>query len=219
MRKFFFIHIPKTAGTSFREALERSISPDALFCDYGPASKKTSLSVHDCIYGKDGFKVDELTRQMEKFESSVLFGHIRAKKYIQNFGYEKMAVFLREPVARAVSEYLHHKRHADFRGSLVDFCATGAGSNHQAKILQGVDIAKFGFVGITEYYERSLANFALFSGVTVENIRLNVGSNYPDSFTLEELDCVRRANQLDMDLYHEALKVFEKQSGITVTVN
>jgi hypothetical protein len=193
--------------------LERSISPDALFCDYGPASKKTSLLVRDCIYGKDGFQVDELSRQMEKFESSVLFGHIRAKKYIQHFGYERMAVFLREPVARTIAAYLHNQRHADFKGSIIDFCAGIRAVNRQSHFLEGVDVSKFGFVGITDYYEKSLENFMSFSGIAVKNFRLNVGNNYPDHFSEQELCAVREANQLDLELYRSALEIFEAQSS------
>lgn len=213
MKKFFFIHIPKTAGTSFREALEHSIPPGSMFCDYGPKSEKTSVSVRNSIYGEGGFQVYELFQAMDQFETSVLCGHVRAKKYIQGFGYEKMAVFLREPVARTISAYLANKRSSDFRGSLVDFCTVSRGINRQSQLLEGMDISKFGFVGITEYYNKSLADFTLFSGLTVENLKLNVAKNYPDFFTEEELEAVRQANQLDIQLYKEALAVFEARGG------
>jgi hypothetical protein len=211
MRKFFFIHIPKTAGTSFRDALELSIAPGALFCDYGGASLKTSLLVRNYIYGKNGVQVDGLYRMMDKFESSFLYGHVPAKKYSKNFRYEEMAVFLREPVARTISAYLHNKRHNGFIGNLVDFCADVKGINWQSQFLEGVDISKFGFVGITEHYEKSLANFFEFSGVAIKNIRKNVGDNYPDSFSEEEIDAVRQSNRLDTNLYKSAQEIFRMQ--------
>ena len=41
----FFIHIPKTAGSSFRVAAEQYFGSEATYFDYGNGSKETSESI------------------------------------------------------------------------------------------------------------------------------------------------------------------------------
>ena len=55
MLSLFFVHIPKTAGTSFRKACENYFGTPYSAYDYSPNSSDTSALVLDCMYRNHDF--------------------------------------------------------------------------------------------------------------------------------------------------------------------
>ena len=68
-----FVHIPKTAGTSFRIAAQEYFGKKNTFYDYSSKSDETSKEIIDTVYSaKDPYKFYSM---LSKHEHSFLSGH------------------------------------------------------------------------------------------------------------------------------------------------
>lgn len=216
-----FLHLPKTAGTTFRDILTRQYPARALY----------------------GFEAGDEQHAAEIFAAMtpaklarlrVISGHLP-------FGVHKLLprkarylTILRDPVERIVSQYFHvlrnhhHYCHEEVTRrnlSLGDFVTSGLTpetDNAQARMLAGVEQPAFGqctealldqaqanlrkhfrLVGLTEHFEQTvlLARAMLgWSKPPYFSVR-NVGWNKERHIPAEELEVVRAFNKLDLALY------------------
>lgn len=207
-----FLHIPKSAGTSVRKAIRVQFGRMYLI----PARPRrrdlarlaVSSRVHrfDLVVGHVGYGVGRL-----------LPGEV------QYF------TFLRDPVARVVSEY-HFVREREpdptrrqpaFNLGLLDHARTLSQRDQQVRVLAGrkryrtterdLDLARahaHGMaVGVTERMGPSMQVLAEHLGWSVvpEVDRLNVGRPYPP-LADEEHEEIAALNALDMVLWREAME-------------
>jgi hypothetical protein len=103
-----FVHIPKTAGTSVRKALEASATQHDQFCDYGRRPETTPelfQLVH--VQKRPGLIREVLGRSRRRF---VLSGHFPARRYWPYLRPESFITFIRKPVDRVVSVHNHSQR-------------------------------------------------------------------------------------------------------------
>lgn len=198
------VHLPKTAGTSFLNALEQYFG-DKLLLDYGARSKPPSCDL------------DTLIRNYE-----AIHGHFIASKYQPLGRRARFAIFFREPVARTISHYNFWRRNgSDDRPvvrqirsgelSLVGFAEMPEIRSFYAHFLGGIELEKFTFIGLTEAYETSLALFNAIFGVKLGHIRDNVAPSDPEDAALskEVLDAVKSAQQENTELYERARRRFD----------
>ena len=211
----FFIHVPKTAGTSFRKGLEQALGNAALCYDYAEDAPETSDLVRQYLYRQqDPFRFSEA---FEASDARVIAGHVPANKYIDLIGTRRTLTFLRDPVQRVISEYWHFVRHQGWQDSLEAFYRKPRFINRQSKMLQGVPLEALGFIGLTERYAQSLEQLNRCFGLTVENLALN---SAPDkqapAYELHspQLEEVRRLNRQDIALYEQALQLFEQREAM-----
>ncbi|AJY51404.1 MULTISPECIES: sulfotransferase family 2 domain-containing protein [Halomonadaceae] len=215
MPPIFFVHIPKTAGTSFRKAAEEFYSASHVVYDYSPASEETSPLILEWVYEKGDWL--SCYHALEQANIAFLSGHVHARKYIHLFGISQTVTFLREPVQRLVSEYNHFVRHHGYQGDLASFYRKPQFINRQTKMLQRVPLEGIGFLGLTEEYEASLAMLNQLYGVNIPSVAMNMGrKDTHQGYELPEaqLEEIRSLNQDDINFYHKAVKLFSQRQSL-----
>lgn len=208
-----FVHIPKTAGTSFRLALDEAF-PGRTAYDYAPRAPETSEAVREHVYGKR-----DLTALRERLiadDVQVLGGHVHFARYAEIFPPERVITFVREPVSRVVSEYEHACRHNGYAGELMEFAATPRNQSLQTTMLRGVGLDRAALVGITERYGESLQLLRERVGWRIPELVRNVNprrSALAGSYRLDpdQERQLRAWNEADIALYAEASAKFDEQ--------
>ncbi|WP_282146545.1 hypothetical protein [Alteromonas stellipolaris] len=205
----FFIHIPKTAGSSFRVAAERYFGSDETYYDYGKGNKETHSDILKYEYElKDRYLAGQSIKQNAKF----LSGHVIYPKYAPFFNTKSVVTFVRDPAQQVRSHYEHFSRLHGYKGSFKDFIKENRFANMQSKALNGIWNDAIGFIGITERYNESLTLFNQYYGTDIQVLDINKNSTKSsDKYVLneEELSIIREANSQDFELYEYALKRFE----------
>jgi len=218
-----FLHIAKTAGTSFRKYVDTHFNKNEF--------KE--------LYDSDVILQFMLSEKKE--EINALFGHFSFKHRLDTYilpRQSKYITFLRNPVERVVSQFFHFKR-SNMPGhikmmrqhpNIKKFLQSQRGQNWQVQCVAGVnilqikahpklclDLAKyninhfFDFVGITEEYEFSLKKLSeKYNWKTPVIEKRNVGKR-PNTFDLskELINNIKKENALDIELYNYALNLLK----------
>lgn len=209
----FSVHIPKTAGTSFRMALEERYG-EKLALYYGVQDPKTTGSLRVPL-GQLAARVEAL--QAEGVE--VLHGHftVTSVKPLITDPSRQLWTWLRDPVERTVSQFdFYRERKLDLAklagkvksGEILlkDFVRLRSVRDIQSHYLRGVDLSEFGFVGITERFELGLA---LLFGAEAPQLKRRYNATDERSQTRAPMRAhLLRANAQDMALYAEGLRLF-----------
>ena len=238
MKKLFFMHIPKTGGTSTEAYLKYQYDVKLTF----PKFNYRNLDVFD-LYSMKSY--------------NLVMGHfdIRVLNYLPEDSIK--ATIFREPVSLTISALKHAIRDSNFcqlnlegkslqqmirdESILSRFCNQQTGflsslpyfenfPDVSAKdfefngIIHNFDRAlsnlkKFDFVGIFEEYDESLNYLAQLCGLYQPKVKpfLNVAlSNNDNILTAEDLEIIRTYNALDIKLYQEACAFYiEHKQSIT----
>jgi len=205
-----YLHIPKTAGTSFRKSAEQYFGPEEVLNDYGEQSTNTSEDIRSAFYSANDIAKLRKTGLARKF----LTGHFTLAKYKEIFPESPVVTFFRNPVDRVVSEYVHFASHYDFKGDLREFYTRPQFQNRQDRSMSGCNPSDIDFYGITEDYQSSLELFNKRYGTNFPMVKLNVGKykGLADSIaTPDELAEIEELNQKDIELYRVATSEFGKQ--------
>ena len=150
-----YLHIPKTAGTSFRKSAEQYFGPDQVLNDYGEKSSSTSEDIRSAFYESNDVKKLRQSGVEHKF----LTGHFSLTKYREIFPDSPVVTFFRNPVDRVISEYIHFSSHYNFDGDLREFYTRPQFQNRQCKSMSHSTPENIDFFGITENYQKSLEMF------------------------------------------------------------
>jgi len=205
-----FIHIPKTAGTSFRVAAEEYFEKENTFYDYSPQSDETSNIVKEHIYSK--YNPYALYQAIEDHPKSFLSGHFLANKYAPLYSTMNVVTFVRNPVAQVISHYNHYKNLHHYKYDLHTFIQEERFRNVQSKMLKGKHLSYYGFIGITEEYELSIE---LFNAQFQTNLKpKHLNTKHKKSLNTEDIDkttlsLIKKLNQDDIILYDKSVKQFQ----------
>lgn len=203
IRPIIFVHIPKTAGTSFRSAASEYYGKDRILNDYGYESEETSEAVLKHYYQDEDA---DLLRDASK-SYQLISGHYPASRYSVIFADAPVVVFIREPIARVVSEYNHLCNLNGYKGSLRSFYSKEIYQDRQYKLLAGLSLEELAFVGITDEYDLSLSIFNDLFEANLQSQNINKGhyqNNNISDLSKEEVDEIAELNQKDIALYQAA---------------
>lgn len=207
------VHVPKTAGTSLRQGLEKSFGLKNVVRDYGPHAEATTNIVHEYLYCKESKCPELLVKAAGALGAKVLIGHFDAKKYSAFFAPENIITFVREPLERACSEYLHHTRQSKFSGSFRHFIEDRNVINIQSRVLHG--LPESSFIGVTERYREALRYLNNRLNLKVRLLKKNTdgqggGARLSKNLAQADINRFYELNKLDVALYSKCLKNFSE---------
>lgn len=206
------VHTPKTAGTSLRWALEKHFGNSDIIRDYGPHSNVTGDIVREHLYSGDESKGPEsLVAEISSEERKVLIGHFPLQRYEDCFEAKNIITFVRNPLIRLCSEFLHRAKNKSFTGNFSEFLERPAYQNLQSRFLEGV--SEDTFIGITEHYPESLQYINRIAQWTLSTRKKNVGwrgggQKFAENLSVHELDLFYKMNADDVELYRFATRRF-----------
>jgi hypothetical protein len=205
---FLFVHIPKTAGTSFRKSAE-ILYPT--MNDYGKENPQTSDIVNDHWYKQPDMYL--LKKYLVK-EDKIFSGHFYCEKYINFVDVRHIISFVRDPLEQVVSHYNHHVKHLGYGGKFDDFIVLPKNCNIQSRYLNALPISLYGFIGLTANYEESLDFINKNYGLEVEFKQDNVGQGpiqSKDALTPKQIETIEAYNSKDVILLNEVNALFTQR--------
>lgn len=215
------IHIPKTAGTSFRNILKDTYGED-------------SVVRFDLVHKGKAIFVENKELSSKKLPShiKIIHGHFYYSDLVEKLKIKKdipVIVWLRNPVERVISNYNYFSKRlseeldekgkgldilARMQKSLSEFARLEVNRNLISKFLDGILLEEMKFVGIQEYFDDDLEYFADLFGIdNIQALEQNItGKKYQVSNdTYQEIAAL---NELDMKLYKQALGLRQKRLEI-----
>ena len=212
-----FVHIPKTAGTSFRKSLDSFFKESNVAKDYGLFFEETNNDIKKYLHqNQDPYAaVSKIKEKDFKF----IVGHFKASRYAYQIPVHDFVTILRDPVQRFYSEFQHRSnRHFDkFEGTIEDYCAVEKFCNVQSKMLAGAAWPAFGCVGLTESYNDSvrIINDTLsldLKYMEVNKRRNDIAKGY--SLTTAQIELIKQVNKADVELYEVAKQYFQERMSL-----
>jgi hypothetical protein len=228
------VHIPKTAGTSFRRALEHAYPPGAVLSDYQDHLDDPLHPFHTDPPAWEATAAAFVHGIAPPIR--VVHGHFSAVKYHRAFPAARWITWLRHPVARLASHYYfwktfpiaaapHHPLLPPIqqgRMSLAEFAEVPVVRDlARQHYLRGLDLSDFAFVGLQEHYAADLAALGKLFGwraapVATENRNPEPGYTAAVRAVFNDPGLVRRIEALnagDMELYEEAQALRTRRVG------
>lgn len=215
------VHIPKTAGVTFRTLLREIYPPGALKLDYGDRALDpvSPFQADPARWRADAQRLAVAIPE----EAQVVHGHFNGAKYDAIFPSARKIVWLREPISRLVSHYHYwrklppsshslHRRLLDERMTLLEFARLEGMRNILARVfLRNCRLEGFAFVGIQEHFSEDLRRLGSIFGWPDDVIAGEENCN-PELDNTEKLSDEERAeitvlNAGDIAIYQRALSM------------
>lgn len=207
------IHIPKTAGTSFRNTLKEV---------YGEKHvKRFDIGVNKFQLEQVPFDLLELPKEIQ-----VLHGHMQYNLLIEKINIAKeipIITWLRDPVERVISNYKYlSKRLAEeldeegkglnilskMQRTLMEYAHAELNQNRMSKFLSGLQPEDLFFIGITEHYSSDMKSLAkLLNWERYQEHQHNITGRPKNDVTEEERAIIRKLNHLDVEWYEKAMEL------------
>lgn len=219
---YFFIHVPKTAGTSFRYLLYQQFDQKSIF-----------PNMSDIARNGGRYPVLQEIQQIkpEKIKTiKLLAGHYPVCAGAVFKTAPKMLIFLREPVARTLSSIIHLQTHAPaLRDKGLAYIYEHAKSeilNLQVRFLSDPfvsldapvydldeakeNLAKCSFIGISEIFKESVRLAEqMFDWRFFGTFRLNASKYGNKQFDPALVARITEESEKDIALYQYGLELFE----------
>ncbi|NES04569.1 MAG: class I SAM-dependent methyltransferase [Okeania sp. SIO2F4] len=219
--KVISIHLPKTAGTTFKKILRQIYHPEEIFFDY---PHRGDLRNKMLTNPKLGVKV--------------IHGHFPCHKYNSKFPEFKKIIWLRDLIKRLISLYFFWKTWqilvesdaenlAPVKESSLTFIEFAAKPEMQniikSKFVQEEKLTDFYFVGIQEFFSEDLHELKTMLNWPEYELETQNSNPYPEYKLLlkevlsnrEIVNKISAINQEDIELYREALSLREKRIKIS----
>ena len=238
MEKIRFLHIPKTAGTSFSNCLRRIYRANRL---------KNNVFVFLGDFQQDLARYKRL-ELVERSRIVLISGHAPLVTGVEEIDRMPTIAFLRDPVERIKSlcQHIAEGKTDGLSPENFDLAQTlkGEGNvwfqNMQARMLLGVRGYEFppggtdqvvqqalkvlterlaGF-GVTEFFDDSLLLFQKVLGWPNTPVYTRLNQKNPGKallFSDRQLDLIRETNAIDIRLYDAAVRIFKERISAAAT--
>jgi len=226
--KYFFVHVPKSAGTSFRKMLHSIFTMNEVYPTNAEIKKASNPYVN--VKMLKGLKPNRIKK------TKLFHGHM-PHFCVKHLNYPiKKLTFLRDPVQRTISNLYHLQRHnKKYKESTLNEILKKEPlrfNNRQTRYFLNsefnlrrldqhhLDVALFNlekmdFLGITERYDESIELLSKTFNWTFEKIeKLNQNKAKKKSqYNVEEdvLDLIKQNTKLDEQLYAYGLLLFNQR--------
>ncbi|MGH7197863.1 MAG: sulfotransferase family 2 domain-containing protein [Candidatus Omnitrophota bacterium] len=216
------LHIPKTAGTSFRNILKSVYGEKAIVRVDIPLEGERA-SHEKAVQGPE---------RLPK-ETRVLHGHFRAKDLACHYRLgagTPVITWMRDPVERVLSNFFYlqkilrgivqeEKKNVNLLNkmekTLLEYARAEIARNRMAKLLEGTRLGDLLFVGVREHFSEDLADLARVLGwKTFPEFRHNDSEEQRPPVDAALRDEIRRLNEGDAALYEEALRLRRRRLGM-----
>ncbi|WP_434055998.1 MAG: sulfotransferase family 2 domain-containing protein [Roseibium sp.] len=211
----FFVHIPKTGGTSFRKAAEKYYSSKKTIYDYEANSVETSKIVKKLIYQKNS--IFDFKKHISNTDVRFFGGHVNSSKFLPVFGLRHTVTFVRDPSEQLISHFRHFKREYGFTGTFESFATNSVFNSMQSRMLRCVPLEAYGLVGITERYDASIELFNSTYSTSVNSTRMNVAEQQENEDTIvttEMTELAKKCTVEDQIVYDRALQLLNSRIAI-----
>ncbi|MGD1713246.1 methyltransferase domain-containing protein [Dapis sp. BLCC M172] len=211
------IHVPRTAGTAFKEVIRLVYSSEEIFFDYphkGP--------IRNRMLSKP------------KPEVKIIHGHFPAPKYNQRFPGAKKIIWFRNPIKRLISFYFFWKswqilaandqqyfeNFQEANLSFIEFAEKPEMQNLiKLNFLQNDQLKNFYFIGIQEFFAEDLHELKIMLNWPDYELETQNTNPYPEYKLLlkevlsnqEIVDKISALNHEDIEIYQEALNLREQR--------
>jgi hypothetical protein len=212
------IHIPKTAGTSFRNTLREVYGENNVIrLDIGLVRQE--VRIEEKLYDLPTFPPN----------TKVIHGHFSYPLLIKNFSIPKetpIITWLRDPVKRVISNYFYLAKRLEeeldeegkglnilrkMQRSLIEYARFEGAQNRQSKFLSGLTLENLQFVGIVETYEEDIQQLSQILEWPKTPIFTHNQTNRDTSIiSQKDIDEIRELNSADLKLYEQALNLRTK---------
>lgn len=219
---YYFLHVPKTAGTSFRFVLYDYFKQYEIYPNY----PRLIFGQGSQYIGWKQFKAQE--QNLFPIHKKVLIGHF-GQNPIQFYKSNPPITLsiLREPIERVKSSIIYHmikgrRYHGMSIDEIIDQYAHREGlvqpqmfgyRSKEKNLDQALrNITNLDFVGISERFEQSIQLCNHKFDWTLKTIeKKNVGLYNKDSFTVDQIERIKDACEIDFKVYARALELFEER--------
>lgn len=209
----FFVHIPKTAGTSFKRAAEKYFGKDGIVRNYGLKSIETTPWVKDVVLQDKNYP--DLYRRLFSEGVGLYTGHIIGLPTAHVFPIKNIVTFVRRPQAQVLSHYHHYARWYGYEKTVETFVSNSGFKNLQNRHLKGLPLQLVGFIGVTERYAESIALYNDFSGFNLEVREDNTNShNKPTEVSEDLAGLIAEHNEEDNLLYKQVTSLLDERSRL-----
>ena len=232
-KPLFFLHIPRTAGTTVDHILMKKFPTE---------------SILKC-YKLDEYKNNRFSNEESMVKIKYITGHLLLTKYNPPMFYDhevNVFTFLRNPISRLISEYIFYKTWPNqhlyryindnnisfkayiqssdkilkYRGkNFMTRSISGIGFEYNKASLSALAVAKrnldknFFFFGITEKFTESILLLSKKIGIDIdfyeEHNKLNKKTK--EEITDEDISMAQELNQTDIALYNFAIDLFNER--------
>lgn len=215
------VHIPKTAGTSFRQYLKQQYGKDAVI-RLDMTLDQQRIKINEQPYAKN-----ELPPGIK-----AIHGHFNPVQLGRQFDFSvhlRHITWLRHPVDRVISNYFYLKKRlaeeldepgkglnilSKMQRTLMEYASDEVNRNRQSKFLAGMPLSQFDFVGIQEHYNEDVAamakEFRWDPAIEVPKYNVTGGKRQVSD---ADREAIAELNAADMALYEEGLRLRQKRQG------
>ncbi len=216
-----FVHIPKTAGTSFKRLLGQVYSPsETIMIDSVGWFRDMKLSP---AANRNGLPGSQQIQPSSKVK--FLVGHFNADSFYDLYPEADYITWVRDPIQRLMSNYNYYLRAGQYYGELndkkrsydiIDFYTYSTHKQNINLMCQQINtpLSSFKFIGIVEKYDEEIERFKKIMKLNITNDG-NYANINPEKGTPREdyqinndlKEKLMKLHANDYKLYNDCLKL------------